>query len=496
MSNGVEESSGEVSGLEEETLDPSTEAEWEAIRQAGYRVVDQLVARHRNLREQPCWQPPDPQARASYAEPAPEAGLGIHQVMAQAERFILPYGTGNLHPRFWGWVIGAGTLPGILGQFLATSMNANVFGADQGPVHLERQVLEWFKTWFGFPKGSSGLLTDGASMANLLGVAVARHAATSGKSKVEGPSTCAGLRVYASEVTHNSIIKAAQFLGLGSNGVHLVPSVQGRMDLSALAAAVEADRRAGVKPFCLVANVGTVGIGAIDPLEEMRAFADRERLWLHADGAIGALAWLSPMLRSRLAGLTQADSLAFDLHKWGQVPYDAGCLLVRDGELHTDAFRFGAEYLNTVEGGMNHHGSHAFNAYTPLLSRADRALKVWTMVKALGTRRLAKVFEKNAAQAEFLGRLVDKSASLERLAPVSLNIVCFRFNDGRDEAALNKLNERILIELQESGFCVLSPFKLNGRFCLRVAISNHRTLRQDVEALVERVLRLGKRGQG
>jgi len=372
------------------------------------------------------------------------------------------------------------------------SGNANVFGGNQGPVHLEQQVLGWFKDWFEFPAGASGILTGGASMANLLALAVARHWATQGAVKAEGARAVTGLRIYASDATHNSILKGAQLLGLGSEGVHLVPTdPQGRINLEALAQAVARDREAGLRPFCLVANAGTVGVGALDPLEALRAFADRNRLWLHVDGAIGALGWLSPKLRPRLQGLTRADSLAFDLHKWGQVPYDAGCLLVRDGGLHRETFQSDAEYLSTLDGGLTPHGSHAFNAFSPLLSRGDRALKIWMTFQVLGTARLAGVFEKNAAQASHLGERVAGHPDLELMSPVALNIVCFRYRGSLDAAELDRANERILVALQESGFCVLSPYRIRGGFCLRAAICNHRTEGKDLEELVERVVALG-----
>lgn len=479
--------------LDAATLDPRTEAEWEAFRQAGYRIVDLALSRHRNLRNQPCWTPPSAEARPSFLEAAPKEGMGLEFALAKAEHDILPYGTGNLHPRFWGWVLGAGNLPGMVGQWLATSMNANVFAGDQGPVHLEKQVLGWCKDWFGFPAESSGILTGGASMANLLALAVARHWATEGEIKVKGAQVAGGLRIYASEATHNSILKGAQLLGLGSESVRLIRCDQGRINLTDLERAVTQDREAGLRPFCLVANAGTVGVGALDPLPELRALADRHHLWLHVDGAIGGLGWLSPALRPRLQGLPLADSLAFDFHKWGQVPYDAGCLLVRNGECHKETFQVGAEYLNTLEGGLTPHGSHAFNSFSPLLSRGDRALKIWMTFQSLGTDRMARIFEKTVAQATHLGERVANHPDLELMSPVTLNIVCFRFKGDLEESALNALNESILVALQESGFCVMSPYRVTDKFCMRVALSNHRTLTEDLEALVLQVLATAKR---
>jgi glutamate/tyrosine decarboxylase-like PLP-dependent enzyme len=480
---------------EEPHLDPRTDAEWEEARRAAHRLVDRVIDQHRGLRDGRCWTPMPAESREALGAAPPREGLELEAALAAAERHIQPYTSGNRHPRFWGWVKGTGTLPGILGQWMATGMNANVFGGNQGPALLELQVLEWFRQGMGFPEGSSGLLVDGGSMANILGLAVARHRATDGRCKTDGPEACAGLRIYASEAVHNSVQKGAELLGLGSRAVRAVPVDDlGRADLTAMEAAIAADRRVGLRPFCIVGSACTVGTGAMDPLLGLRRLADREGLWFHVDGAIGALGRLSEALRPRFEGLELADSLAFDLHKWGQVPYDAGCLLVRDGNLHRETFQVGAKYLGTMDGGMVAHGCHMFHAYSPLLSRGDRALKVWMTFTALGLDRLAAIFEKNVAQAVFLGERVDAHPELERLAPTGLNIVCFRYRGGlADEVRLDAVNEAILVELQESGFCVMSPFRIGDHFCLRACISNHRTTRADLEALVARVVQAGKR---
>jgi glutamate/tyrosine decarboxylase-like PLP-dependent enzyme len=485
----------ETGCLPETNLDPRSEAEWAEARAAAHRLVDQVFDEHRGLPEARCWTPVPQEVRAALKADAPRAGLGLEAALAEAGRLIQPYSSGNRHPRFWGWVKGAGTLPGLLGQWLATAMNSNVFGGDQGPAFVERQVIEWFRRGLGFPEGASGLLVDGGSMANLLGLAVARHWATDGRAKTEGAEACAGLRVYGSVATHNSIQKGAEFLGLGAKAVRLVGTdALGRVDLGALEAAIEADRAAGLRPFCLVGSACTVGTGAMDPLAELARLAKKHGLWFHVDGAIGALGRLSEALRPRFEGLEQADSLAFDLHKWGQIPYDCGCLLVRNGDLHRETFRVGAKYLGTLDGGFVAHGCTMFHEYTPLLSRADRALKVWMTLQALGLDRWTAVFEKNVAQAAHLGDLVDAHPDLERLAPTGLNILCFRYRGGlEDDERLEAINARIVVELQESGFCVMSPFRVGDSFALRVCIANHRTRNSDLEALVEQVVALGRR---
>jgi aromatic-L-amino-acid/L-tryptophan decarboxylase len=479
-------------------LDPRSEEEWNEARAAAHRLVDRVIDEHRALRESECWKPMPAEVKKALNAEASQEGMGLEAALAKAQQLIQPYTSGNRHPRFWGWVKGAGTLPGILGQWMATGMNANVFGGNQGPVFVEQQVLEWFRQGMGFPEGTSGLLVDGGSMANILGLAVARHKATGGRSKTEGAEACVGLRVYGSEATHNSIQKGAELLGLGAKGVRLIPmDTQGRVDLAALEAAIQADLQAGLRPFCVVGSACTVGTGAMDPLLELRKLTDRFGLWFHVDGAIGALGRFSAKLRPRFEGMELADSLAFDLHKWGQIPYDAGCLLVRDGNLHRETFQVGAKYLGTMDGGFVAHGCHMFHAYSPLLSRGDRALKIWMTIQTLGLDRWASIFEKNVAQAVYLGELVDAQPRLERLAPTGLNILCFRFKgSGLGDAKLDAVNEKILVELQETGFCVMSPFRIHDRFCLRVCVSNHRTTRSDLEALVQRVVEIGQRLTG
>jgi aromatic-L-amino-acid/L-tryptophan decarboxylase len=481
-------------GVEGADLDPRGEEEWAALQRAGLRLLDYTIERYRGLRARSAHEPVPARVKQALAEAPPRHGLGVEAALERALELIAPYGPGNIGPRFWGWVLGAGNLPGMLGQWLATSMNANVWAGDQAPAWLELEVLSWFRDWFEFPATSSGLLLEGTSSANTLALAIARHRATEGAVARRGLSAGPTLRLYASTETHVSIIKSAQLLGLGRDGVCLVPArSDGTSDVAALERAIVADRGAGLQPFCVVGSAGTVGVGALDPLLELHALSVRHGLWFHVDGAIGALGYLSPALRPRLAGLPLADSLAFDLHKWGQVPYDCGCLLVRDAALHRAAFTVDTDYLSATDTGLTRHGSPAFQDLGPGLSRADRALKVWMTFMALGAERVVRVFEANVAQARWLAERVAREPELELANAVDLNIVCFRYRARHTGgAAADGLQERIAAQLQASGFCVLSPYRIGGVPCLRVAISNHRTRRQDLEALVQRVLEHGR----
>jgi glutamate/tyrosine decarboxylase-like PLP-dependent enzyme len=264
------------------------------------------------------------------------------------------------------------------------------------------------------------------------------------------------------------------------------------MDMGALKARIAADRRAGHLPFCVAANAGTVNTGAIDPLDAIADLCTAERLWLHVDGAFGALAALDPENRGLLKGMERADSLAFDLHKWMYLPYDVGCTLVRDKEIHKAAFAVQASYLNKLEGGIA-DAPVAFADYGPQLSRGFRALKVWMNLKAYGADKFARLIAQNLRQARYLKERVETTQELELLAPVPLNVVNFRYRaKGLDETALNELNARILIALQERGIAAPSSTVLKGRFAIRAAITNHRSRREDFDALVAAVIALGR----
>jgi aromatic-L-amino-acid decarboxylase len=476
-------------------LDPQSPQEWAALERAARRLLEHTLVRYRGLRGEAAFRPVPVAVQRALAEPPSRAGVGIEAAMERALELVAPYGPGNVGPRFWGWVLGAGNLPGMLGQWLATSMNANVWAGDQAPAWLELEVVRWFRDWFEFPETSSGLLLEGTSSANILALAIARHRATDGEVARRGLAAWAPLRLYCSTQTHVSIAKAAQLLGLGRDAVCFVACrADGKADVAGIERAIVADRSAGLQPFCVVGSAGTVGTGALDPLLELHELSTRQRLWFHVDGAIGALGYLSAALRPRLSGLPLADSLAFDLHKWGQVPYDCGCLLVRDGALHRAAFAVDTDYLGTTENGLTRHGTPAFQELGPGLSRADRALKIWMTFMALGSERVVRVFEQSVAKARWLADRIAREPELELANGVDLNIVCFRYRvPGARDGRPDSLQERIAGELRQSGFCVLSPYRIDGVPCLRVAISSHRTRWRDLEALVQHVLEHGRR---
>ena len=482
-----------LTGAADETLDPQ---DWEELRSLGHRMLDDMVDYLRDVRDRPVWQPPTAAARAVIAGPLPRDPSTAESVYDDFREAILPFPTGNIHPRFWGWVMGTGTPFAMLADMLASGMNAHVAGYDQAASHVERQALDWLKELVGFPLSAGGLLVGGGTMANLLGVATARHALAGFDVRAVGlQGDHPRLVLYASTETHSWVQKAAELLGIGTANLRRVDvDADFRIDLDALRATIAADRAAGRRPFCVVGSAGTVNTGATDDLVALRDICDDEGLWFHVDGAFGALAALSPAHRDLVAGLDSADSLAFDLHKWMYLPFEAGCVLVRDAAAQRAAFTLTPSYLRPVGRGPA-AGPMEFADIGLDLSRGFRALRVWMSLRHHGSDAFGRLIGQNIEQARYLAELVRAEPELELLAPVAMNVVCFRYvPPGSDSIGsdLDARNTEVLLRLQESGVAVPSSTSIGGRFAIRVAITNHRSRREDFALLVSEVLAHGR----
>jgi glutamate/tyrosine decarboxylase-like PLP-dependent enzyme len=282
-------------------------------------------------------------------------------------------------------------------------------------------------------------------------------------------------------------------LGLGNSSFRRVPvGPDYRIDLEALRALIESDRRESMQPFCVVGNAGTINTGATDDLRALAKVCRDENLWFHVDGAYGALARLSENLRGIVDGIEEADSLAFDLHKWMYLPFEAGCVLVRDAEAHRRTFAASQTYFGDSDRGVI-AGGLPFADRGIELTRSFRALKVWMSLKAHGVRKFSRLIEQNVAQAQYLVERIRSQHELELLAPAPLNVVCFRFHPPQSsEPRLNSINKELLLRLQESGVAVPSSTVLDGTFAIRVAITNHRSRRADFDVFLAALLELGK----
>ncbi len=469
-----------------DSLDPEDFSEF---RVQGHRMLDDMIDYLERIRERPVWQTIPDSARAVFREPMPTKPTELSELHDIFMRSVVPFSTGNVHPGFMGWVHGAGTPVGMLAEMLAGGLNANLGGRDQMPLEVERQVVRWVRELFGFPETASGLFVTGSSMANLIAVLVARTRALGTSVRQMGVVGAKRLAAYTSASAHGCIAQAIDLSGLGTGALRVISTnARHEIDLGALNQAIIADRKAGLTPFFIAATIGTVDVGAIDDLAALSEIARRESLWLHVDGAYGALGMLVPALAARMRGIERADSIAFDFHKWGQVPYDAGFILVRDAELHESTFAAPASYLRREERGLA-GGSPWPCDFGPDLSRGFRALKTWFTLKAYGTQKLARVIEQTCSLAQYLEQRIEEHAELELAAPVSLNVVCFRYRASDSK----RVNAEIVVALQEAGRVAPSSVLVNGHFAIRAAIVNHRTERADLDALIEQTLALGKR---
>jgi aromatic-L-amino-acid decarboxylase len=468
-----------------ETLDPQ---DWNEVRALGHRMLDDMFDYIADIRERPVWSPIPDEARAQFQAGLPHRPSDLGEVYRAFTDFVVPYATGYVHPGFMGWVHGGGTPIGMLAEMLAAGLNANLGGRDHMPIEVERQVVAWVRAMFGFPAEASGIFVTGTSMANLMAVLVARTAALGQAVRQRGVGEeGVVLTAYTSTAAHGCITKAMDIAGLGSGALRSIEVDQShRINVAALRTRIALDRAAGLRPFLVVGSAGTVDIGAIDDLAALSNLCREEGIWFHVDGAFGALGILSHDIKPRLAGIEAADSIALDFHKWGQVPYDAGFLMVRDGRRHRETFCAPAAYLRREMRGLAAGASWPCD-FGPDLSRGFRALKTWFTLKTYGTEKLGAMITRTCALAKYLEARVLAESRLELMAPVQLNIVCFRYR----ATDANAVNGDIVADIHESGIAAPSTTMLDGQLAIRAAIVNHRTDVCDIDALIAAALEFG-----
>jgi aromatic-L-amino-acid/L-tryptophan decarboxylase len=462
------------------TLDPD---DWSALRALGHQMMDDMIDHLANIREEPVWRPMPDAIRKNFTAPLPENSADPAAVYAHFTQTIKPYVTGNPHPRFMGWVHGGGNPVSMLAELLAGAMNANCGGRDHTGIVVERQVIAWAAEMLGMPASTSGVLLTGSSMANFIAVLCARYKMLGAEARANGLGG-ARLTAYAGAGVHRCVPGALDMAGLGASSLRKIPVDKNfRMDLGALQSAITEDRAAGFTPFLIVGTAGSVDVGAFDDLHALAEIARGAKTWFHVDAAFGALAALSPTHAPLVAGIEKADSVAFDFHKWAQVTYDAGCVLVRDPDVHFATFAQQTSYLAAGQRGLA--GGEPWPCdLGPDLSRGFRALKVWMTLSAYGTARLGGIVQTTCALAQHLAARINASNQLELLAPVQLNIVCFAIT-GFTAAQ----TESLVADLQEAGLFAPSTTTIDGRPAIRAAIVNHRTNEADIDALVAEILK-------
>ena len=460
------------------TLDPK---DWNQFRTAAHAMLDASIDKLESAKDGRVWTPLPAEQVDNIQSELPIEGTSPQEIQSLLEGF-LPYGVGNTHPRFFGWVHGAGAPSGIVAEIAAGGMNINAGGRNHIAPVVEREVIRWSAEIMGMPVGTSGLVVSGTSMATIIALKVARDQARQSNENAK-------LIGYTSSQSHSCVERAFDLLGLGKKNLRKIPCNEAfEIDLKTLRATIQNDRNAGLTPFVIVGTAGAVNMGAIDDLEGLADIAASENMWLHVDGAFGATANLSKKIQPRLTGLARADSLAFDFHKWLQVNYDAGCVLIANKEAHRGSFSDRPAYLRGAERGLAGGAFWAVD-YGPELSRGFRALKVWAHIKEHGLNALADVIDRNIEQAQYLEELIKAAPSLEMLAPVPLNICCFRYVPTHMES--DAINQEIVLQLQEQGIAVPSTTIIDGHLAIRANLTNHRTRKEDLNILVENVVRLG-----
>ncbi|MBZ2171090.1 pyridoxal phosphate-dependent decarboxylase family protein [Nitratidesulfovibrio sp. SRB-5] len=428
----------------------------------------------------------------------PEAGAGAHAVLDDVARCIEPYATRIGHPRFLAWITTSPAPAGTLGDIVCTGLNQAPLSFKGGPAAtvLEHVVLGWLARLFGLPQaadegmdGAGGTIVSGGTMANLMGLTVARHthfpeAATRGLAGIGRIPV-----LYVSDQGHMSIERSAVLLGLGADNVRAIPSgADNRMDVAALRAAITMDREAGLAPFCVVAQAGSVTTGAVDPLPEIADTCADEGLWFHVDAAYGGAAMLTDEGRALLAGIHRADSICVDPHKWFFIPLECGVTLFRSKAQQLATFRARASYLGE-------ENPHDLKNTTFILSRANRALKVWFAFRTYGRERLRRIVTRNMELARHFRDLCAASPEWRVLAPVQLSIACARYvpqGGGWTEEDVDRLQVRLLERLEASGEGFLTPAMVRGRAGVRLCVANHRTSEADIRLLFDLMTTLGR----
>lgn len=470
-------------------LDPT---DWNDVKTLGYQIIDDMVDYLQNIGDRTPWSPIPDEVKAGFEKPLPHQPSDIFEVYKEFKQNILPYPGGNIHPKFWAWVQGTGTPMGAFADLLASVMNNNVTLGDQSALYVDRQVINWCKELLNFPAEGSGMLVSGGSVANITALLVARNTVIT-NAKNGGVYAAPGkLTAYCSSETHNCIGKAAEVIGIGNEQLRKIPVNDNyEIDIKALKNRIREDKTAGFVPFCIIGNAGTVNTGAIDPLDDLLKIAREEGIWFHIDGAFGALAKLVPAFQSRLKAVEEADSVAFDLHKWMYMPYEVGCVLFKDRDSHRNAFTSPANYLSYHDRGMA-AGLETLSNYGMELSRGFKALKVWMSLKEHGADKYAAMIAQNIDQAFYLGQLVEQHPELELMAAVTMNIVCYRYNPGNlDNERLNLLNKELLMRMQEQGVAAPSSTLLNGNYVIRVANTNQRTRRAHLKEMIAGTIEIG-----
>ena len=460
----------------------------EDFRRFGHELIDWIADYFENIDQRPVLPDMEPgDLKAQLPSAPPVHGEPMENILADVDRLIAPALTHWSHPSFFAYFATSTSGPGILGELLTAAFDnkSMLWRTSPASTELEEVALDWLRQMMGLDGGMLGIIYDTASVSSMHAIAAAREGVEQ-RIREEGMSGRPDLpllRVYVSEQAHSSIEKAVITLGLGQRGLRKIPTdSEFRMDVDALAAAINEDKRDGYLPFCIVATVGTTSTSSIDPVEKIIPIGEEHGMWLHVDAAYAGSAAVVPEFRHLLAGCERADSLVTNPHKWLFTPFDLSVLYCRHMDLLKRAFSLVPEYLRTPEQEKVRSGSD----YGIQLGRRFRALKLWMVMRYFGHEGLAARIREHCRLARLFVSLVDESPDWELLAPVPLALVCFGAKpEGVAPEKLDALNETIMHRVNASGRALLSHTRLNDKLTLRLSIGNIRTTEQHVRQVWE-----------
>jgi aromatic-L-amino-acid decarboxylase len=444
------------------------------MREIGYRTIDLLVdqlsdpaipAMRRGVGE-------DLRRRLMVA--APEEPREWDELLGQLERDVLTPMSRLAHPGYFAFIPASSTFAGALGDLIAAALDIDVgsWMSAAGPSQLELVVLDWFRSWIGYPPEAAGILVSGGSAANIAALACARESLVGAGSD--------GVVAYVADQTHSSVARAARLLGFRPDQLRVLPTDDDhRLRVDALVGAVEADVQAGLRPLIVACNAGATNTGAVDPLVALADVCREKGLWLHVDAAYGGFAALTERGRRELAGIELADSVTLDPHKWLYQPIECGSLLVREGHLLREAFAINPDYLADYKS-----DEVSFSDLGVQLTRGARALKIWLSINYFGLDAFRRAIDRAIDLAHAAELQVRESPALELISPASLGIICFRrrFDGVDDEDMVAHLNAELVREFEATGKGLVSSTKLHGSYAIRLCVMNHTSGPEDVEA--------------